>query len=282
MDRCRCLFVSDLHGRVDCYRKLAVVAIDEQPAVVLVGGDLLPNELRFGGDFIGEVLRPIFEEIRDRSGGDGVRTLLIPGNDDPGALVEDLLEGEADDLWTFLHQRIVTIGSYRFAGYGCVPPTPFALKDWERYDVSRYVDPGCVAPEAGRRTIPVEVDGTAIRTIEEDLALLAAGDPLDRTVFLFHSPPYRTVLDRASLDGVAVDSAPVDVHVGSVAIASFIEARQPLATLHGHVHESIRLTGAWHQRLGRTHLFGAAHDGPELAVVRFDLADLDGARRDLI
>lgn len=41
--------------------------------------------------------------------------------------------------------------------------------------------------------------------------------------------------------------APMDVHVGSIALRRFIEARQPLLTLHGHVHESARLTGSWHQ-----------------------------------
>jgi Icc-related predicted phosphoesterase len=70
MERCRCVFVSDLHGRVDRYRKLASVVSEERPAVILLGGDLLPQELRFGGDFIAEVLRPTFKEIRDRSGGD--------------------------------------------------------------------------------------------------------------------------------------------------------------------------------------------------------------------
>ena len=68
-----------------------------------------------------------------------------------------------------------------------------------------------------------------------------------------------------------MDHAPLDVHVGSIAIRRFIEARQPLVTLHGHVHESARLTGAWQDRIGRTVCLSAAHDGPELALVRFDL-----------
>ena len=34
-------------------------------------------------------------------------------------------------------------------GYNCVPPTPFRLKDFDRSDVSPYVDPGCVPPEEG-------------------------------------------------------------------------------------------------------------------------------------
>ena len=46
---------------------------------------------------------------------------------------------------------------------------------------------------------------------------------------------------------------------------------RPLITLHGHVHESTRLTGSWRQQLGSTLCFSAAHDGPELALVRFVL-----------
>jgi Icc-related predicted phosphoesterase len=79
-----------------------------------------------------------------------------------------------------------------------------------------------------------------------------------------------------------VDHAPLDVHVGSIAIQRFIEDRQPLLTLHGHIHESPRLTGNWRQKIGRTHAFTAAHDGPELALVRFDLDDLDSATREFL
>ena len=75
---------------------------------------------------------------------------------------------------------------------------------------------------------------------------------------------------------------PLDVHVGSIALRQFIEARQPLVTLHGHVHEAVRLTGAWRVRLGRTWALGGAHDGPELALVRFDPDDPASATRELL
>jgi Icc-related predicted phosphoesterase len=74
----------------------------------------------------------------------------------------------------------------------------------------------------------------------------------------------------------------LDVHVGSIAVRRFVEERQPLLTLHGHVHESARLTGTWQDQIGRTHLFSAAHDGPELSLVRFDLEHPAGASRTLI
>jgi Icc-related predicted phosphoesterase len=78
-----------------------------------------------------------------------------------------------------------------------------------------------------------------------------------------------------------VDHVALDVHIGSMAIERFIRRRQPLLTLHGHVHESARLTGAWSQTIGRTHCLSAAHDGPELAIVRFDPADPAAVTRTL-
>jgi Icc-related predicted phosphoesterase len=89
-------------------------------------------------------------------------------------------------------------------------------------------------------------------------------------------------LDRAALDGKSIDYVPLDLHVGSIAVRRFIEARQPLMTLHGHIHESPRLTGSWKDRLGETALFSGGHDGPELALVRIDLENPGQATRVLV
>jgi hypothetical protein len=48
------------------------------------------------------------------------------------------------------------------------------------------------------------------------------------------------------------------------------------------VHESARITGTWRDQIGRTQLFSAAHDGPELALVEFDLDSPEGATRELL
>ena len=130
--------------------------------------------------------------------------------------------------------------------------------------------------------MPVRASEIRWATIENDLRELVGEDDVHDAVLLFHGPPYRTSLDRAALDGQMVDHVPLDVHVGSIAVRRFIEERQPLVTLHGHVHESARLTGSWRDRIGRTCLFGAAHDGPELALVRFDLDDPKSATRELL
>ena len=282
------VFVSDLHGRSERWRKLFDLIAAERPAVVLLGGDLLPHawaahdDERAEGDFILDSLAPRFADLRARLGAAYPRVLLILGNDDPRVEEQAVLEAARRGVWEYLHQRRATVGAYAVYGYAFVPPTPFLLKDWERYDVSRHVEPGSVSPEEGRRTVAVSESEVRWRTIAEDLAELFAEPDLTHAIGLFHAPPYQTALDRAALDGRLVDFAPMDVHVGSVAVRRFIEERQPLVTLHGHIHESARLTGRWREQIGRTHCLSAAHDGPELAVVRFDPADPGKATRELL
>ena len=283
------VFVSDLHGRINLYHKLFSFIQKDIPQVVFLGGDLLPSaSLRFGsssfnqGNFLDDFLAPKLCGLREILQKNYPRFFLIMGNDDARSEEGAFLRGEKDNLWQYMHLRKTEFAAYSIYGYSCVPPTPFVLKDWERYDVSRFVDPGSIPPEEGRFSCDVPENETGFPTIREDLEKLAGQDALTRAIFLFHSPPYQTHLDRAALDGRQIDSAPLDVHVGSIAIRRFIEARQPVITLHGHVHESARLTGSWQEKIGGTFCFSAAHDGPELAVVCFDPRDPGHATRRLL
>ncbi len=283
-----CFFVSDLHGRVDRYRKLISAIERDKPRVVFLGGDLLPpfidslrQEESTGADFVDGFLMREFGTLRSRLKEHYPSVFLILGNDDPRSEEESIEKAGSKGLWTNIQSRVVTLGSYGIAGYAFVPPTPFRLKDWERYDISRFVDPGCVPPEEGSFSVPVDRRETARQTIQHDLDQLTIGMDFTHAVFLFHSPPYNTVLDRAALDGKMVDHAPIDLHVGSMAIRRFLERAQPLVSMHGHVHESVELTGSWREKIGRTHIFGGAHSGPELALVRFTLEDPTDAWREI-
>jgi Icc-related predicted phosphoesterase len=282
----RCVFTSDLHGDTDRYQKLGQIVAVERPDVLFLGGDLFPSTWPPGGTaaraFLADFLAPQLRALRANMRGAFPRLLLIMGNDDERAAEPDLLEMEREGLLEYIHQKRVPMGAFDVYGYACVPPSPFRLKDWERYDVSRYVDPGCVSPEEGICTYPISQEARRYSTIKTDLEQLVGSCPLDRALFLFHAPAYDTRLDRAALDGLRVDGVPVDVHVGSIAVRRFIEARQPLLTLHGHVHESPALSCSWQDRIGRTRLFSAAHAGPELAIVRFEPEQLDQATRELL
>jgi uncharacterized protein len=280
----RCFFVSDIHGRVDRYAKLFQAIELERPRVLFIGGDILAHFGRREAppDFIRSYLLAELESLRLKLGSEYPRVFIILGNDDLRINEEALLDERAAALVSYVHMRKAIFDEWAIYGYSMVPPTPFRLKDWERYDVSRYVDPGSVSPEEGMRSVPADEHEVRYGTIAGDLQELTGADDLLNAVLLFHGPPYGTGLDRAQLDDMTVDHVPLDVHIGSVAICRFIEERQPWLTLHGHVHESARITGVWLERMGRTVALSAAHDGRELALVRFDLEDPGGATRDLI
>ncbi len=284
-----CIFVSDLHGRIDRYQKLFRIIRDERPRMVFLGGDLFPSFFTHGvagssvpDDFLNEFLVPGFDEIRRVLSDAYPAVFLILGNDDLRAEEAGIMNVARSGLWHYMHNAASEAGGRPVYGYACVPPTPFRLKDWERYDVSRFVDVGCVSPEEGTRSTHVDISEIRYGSIRKDLEKLTMEKDLEKAIVLFHAPPYDTALDRAALDGVVVDHVVVDLHIGSIAIRRFIEERQPLLTLHGHVHESARITGRWRDKIGETHVFSAAHDGPELAVVRFAPEDLESAERELL
>jgi len=282
-------FVSDLHGVAARYRTLWDRARAERPAAIFLGGDLLPGGLLHGahggdhsGDFIDDFLAGGFMALHQALGDQAPRVFLVLGNDDPAAVLPAFERAASRGAWESIHLRQVKLGERPVYGYGCVPPTPFALKDWERYDVSRYVAPGAVSPEDGWRSVPMERHLVRFHTIHRDLDHLTGVDELAKAIFLFHTPPHDTNLDHAGLEGQQVDPVPLDSHVGSIAVRRLIERRQPWLTLHGHVHGSWRRSAGWKQKLGRTTMLSAAHDGPELALVRMDLDAPWDAERELI
>ena len=276
-----CFFVTDLHGKTSRYQALIKEIKKELPDVVLIGGDILPGFNTLYGDFITEYLIPKFEELKTELKENYPKIFIIMGNDDPRIEEEKLIEAEKIGIWSYLNEKKITHNDFDFHGYAYVPPTPFRLKDWEKFDVSRYVDIGCVSPLEGSRTIAVDPIDIEHYTIAKDLQKLMKDD-LSKAICLFHAPPYKTHLDRADLDGRIIDHVQEDVHVGSIAIKNFIEKQQPKITLHGHIHESSRITGHWQQKINETYSYSAAWDGTELALVKFDSEFPEKAERVLL
>lgn len=247
------VFATDLHGNRDAYEQLFALDAD----AVILGGDLLPYPLKLGGDLLSVQFR--FAEwlapLLDRR-----PSCWIPGNDDWAAAIA-LLEGHG----TALHGRAVPfLAGFQLAGYGCVPVTPFGMKDFDRADVPRWRPPRpprrCLGSgPQGIREIPLD-EVLSRPTIEADLDALAARSDPARTIYVTHSPPYATSLDR--LEGGLTP-------IGSRAIRAFIEKRGPPLTLHGHVHESPGV-----ERLGRTVCANPGDSAQRLRALRVDLADL--------
>lgn len=272
------LFVSDLHGSKEKYLRLIDRIRIDKPAVVFIGGDLLPSGIaKFTSldlshqDFINGFLLTNFLKLKNELVENYPKIFLIMGNDDARIEEAALIDASTKHVWDYVHFHRRKFEDYKIFGYNFVPPSPFQLKDWEKYDVSRYIDPGCVSPEEGLRTMPVRPLAVRTETIQQDLVDLTKNEELEKSIFLFHSPPYNSKLDRAGLDGKMIDHVPLDVHCGSIAIQRFIEESQPYITLHGHIHESTTLTGEYYEQIGRTHCFNAADPGQELVIIKFDL-----------
>ncbi len=284
-----CFFSSDLHGNKTRFDKLFRAIAVERPGAVFLGGDLLPSASQMFSsqsfdyaDFITDYLIERFKELRNELKLKFPRIFIILGNDDGRSAETSIRDASVEGIWEYVHNKKVFFKDYPVFGYSYIPPSPFLLKDWEKYDVSRHVDPGSVSPEEGVRTFPVFDNTVRYSTIKKDLDELTGDEKLEDAIFLFHAPPYKTKLDRAALDGKVIDHVPMDVHLGSIAIQRFIETRQPLLTLHGHIHESSRLSHSWRDCIGKTHMFTGAYDGPELALIRFDPENLEKATRELL
>ncbi len=277
----KCLFVSDLHGNIAKFDTLFKIIKKERPEGVFIGGDIFPNGLLADiSNFFEKIFLNKIKVLKKN----GVMSnfFIILGNDDPKIYENLLIKAEKDNLLFYVNNKASIFHDLFVAGYSYIPPSPFILKDWERYDVSRYVDPGCISPEEGRRSVKVDMNNEKYKTILDDLILLSKKSDPRKTIYLFHSPPYKTNLDRADLDDKKFDHVQYDVNVGSIAIKRFIKKMKPFLTLHGHVHESSRLTGSWKEKIGDTYSFSAAYEGDKLAVIFFDTIDIGNAHREII
>jgi Icc-related predicted phosphoesterase len=72
---------------------------------------------------------------------------------------------------------------------------------------------------------------------------------------------------------------------GSRSIKTFIEKNQPLLTLHGHIHESPELSGAYMDRIGETlsinpgQFIWTSQDVSKLHAVTFEMEKIERTLR---
>lgn len=173
---------------------------------------------------------------------------LMFGNDDLACNLFLLEEAEKQGLCKLLHnKRHKLTEDIDIVGYPYVPLTHFLLKDWEKFDdeesplgdasLSGYIT-------KGSKIIKKEFDlDDRKNNIAKDLEKIA--ENASRTIYVIHAPPFNTSLDMISENQVLG-------HVGSRAVKEFILQKQPLATFHGHIHESYALTARYMEKISNT------------------------------
>jgi Icc-related predicted phosphoesterase len=267
------LFATDLHGSESAFRKFLNAGLRFKADVLIMGGDVAGKALvpvvtenggavadlgskRFhvsGAEEIAELettirmtgrypLRCTEEEVRalqqdpvavdarfleamqgtlrswldlaeERLVPAGIRLVAIAGNDDPPEL-DAIIDDHPFAEW--VDGRVAEIGAgIEVVGYSYVNPTP--------WDSPREHDEGRLEVE--------------LRAMAELLR-----DP-HRSIWNVHVPPFDTGLDDApevtrDLRVVNEGGTPRMVPVGSTALRAVLETVQPIASVHGHVHES--------------------------------------------
>ncbi|MFH1564467.1 MAG: hypothetical protein ABIC82_01310 [bacterium] len=73
-------------------------------------------------------------------------------------------------------------------------------------------------------------------------------------------------------------------HFGSMALRLFIEKYQPYATLHGHIHETVDMSGEFKQKIGDTLCLASGNNnvGDNLTVLVFEIDKIQDARRIIV
>lgn len=164
-----------------------------------------------------EALQEDLGKVEERYRQQGVKLLLMPGNDDYQEIADYVNNKLGSSVLISIDEGIFEFNGYTFVGFGYSTPTPWhtprEIPDGELRDrVSKLVE---------------SVDITKRR----------------RLVLVLHDPPYNTTIDQAYQ--LSSDFKPIirggevlRVHVGSKAVRELIETYSPVLGLHGHIHES--------------------------------------------
>lgn len=264
------IFTADIHGNTSQYRKLFSLSERVGAKAVIIGGDIAPKDpysrtIKSQRNYLENVLLPMIREFYKRTSN---KTYILMGNDD-FSYNEDLLLNKKEEF-EYIHDRVIQLGKWNLAGYSYIPITPFKFKDWEKADVhdkheseyrKEYVVDGITSVSGKLQAKQVDL----VRRndcIEYDLKKLDANN----LILITHSPPFNTKLDVLANGN----------HAGSIAVMRFIKEHQPVLTLHGHIHETVDMTGVFTEKINNTIIATPGNDPfqEQLKILHIDLETL--------
>jgi len=243
----RILYVTDLHGNIPKYNKIFDIAKELKVGAVVNGGDLYPKNIDLHKQ--GQFITGFFDSYLQKFEKINIPYLLIPGNDDLktfDGLLQDICN-QYKNIFLIQKQKI-ELNGYEFIGFDLVADYPFRLKDRCRRDADYFVFPKQFGK--GLLSTPIgfdEIDdwikySIEISTLEDELTCLPTPNNIDKTIYIIHMPPSKLGLDVCS-DWKKV---------GSDSVYNFIKQKQPMLSLHGHIHESVYMTRVWESTIGKT------------------------------
>ena len=230
------LYVTDLHGDKNKYRKSFEIAVEKKITVIVNGGDMLPKLGERHLDqpaFINGFLRDYFKELQEHN----ITYLTMLGNDDLLS-VDGLFEQVCDEFGNVhnIAGKKVLIGGYEFIGMNNILDHPFGCKDRviteKDYIPQRQLSYFAgISNEYGYDRIFnwLEYSKTELPLMCDILQELPEPENQKQPIYVMHMPPEGLRLGQLLYQ---------DLDIGSVDIYEFLKSKQPLLSLHGHIHES--------------------------------------------
>ena len=243
------IYACDIHGDTNKYEKLFKTAQKEDIKYMVLGGDLLPKR---GIRVIiqPEFIRDFFEDYFKRLKENNIRCILIPGNDDLEKFdieINELCE-KYSNIYNIDNKKL-DIEDVSFIGLSKVLDHPFGSKNRVLIEKNLKMQPQLSQDiYINRDTEVITISEweryreTNIDKMEDILSSLPVVDKSRKTIYVLHNPPY----------GIGLDVCGNGLQVGSKAITSFLEESNSYMSLHGHIHESPKISGLWYNKLGKT------------------------------
>jgi hypothetical protein len=278
----RVFFATDVHGSEVCFKKFLNAATFYEANVLILGGDVTGKLLvplirqldgSYKGYFLGSenVIKPDAIEATEKmlrdSGAYPTRVSPIEysemkaDKEKSDKMFRDLMIQRLKEWMRMAEERLKDSGIplyltggnddmfeieniIRASSYVRNPEGQVVTIGWDYEMVSTGYSN--ITPWKCPRDIPEEELGRKIEQVVQKV------NNFDKCIFNFHVPPYDTPLDIAPK---LKDLRPVlsrgggfeMIHVGSKSVKAAIEKYQPLAGLHGHIHESKA-----YMRIGKT------------------------------
>lgn len=264
------IYATDLHGDREKYLRLFELGVEKGVNAIVNGGDMFPtkddlfeNQARF--------LREFFDDYLAGLNKAGICFIGFPGNDDLEVFDKEYKSilskyARAHDL----AGTSIEVNGIEFVGFNLVVDYPFRLKDRCRLDYDNWTCPN-LRGKALLSTINgwLEIEDwyshvARLPSLADELALFPEPKCPSRTIYVIHMPPSGLGLDHCHHGG----------KVGSNSVKRFIASRQPLMTLHGHIHESPDMSGVWQAQFGITTCLQPGQNG-DLVYVMVELS-VDG------
>jgi Icc-related predicted phosphoesterase len=283
-------FATDVHGSEMCFRKFLNAGMAYRPDVMVLGGDIAGKAVQAVEDLGSGRFTTTFRGHRyDIEDADELarveRTIsdvgYYPWRSEPGELDRRIADGTVEDLLLdLMRQRLerwMEMADERLRPQG--KPVFWMLGNDDPPSLAEPLKHAPWGEHAEGRVLQLDDDHQLVswgwsnptpwhsfrEMSEEDLTehfeeLFGQASDERRVVFNAHVPPYDTGLDDAPvLDAnltVTQQAGQVKLGpVGSTAVRAAIERHQPVASLHGHVHES-----AGFRRIGETIAFNPGSD----------------------